>query len=65
MANTYQKKKNKSNFYYDISYSQYYAEACNKWRNHLRGLASEAQGNTASKKRRSGGEPLATLRKFD
>ena len=37
-------------------YSRYYAEACNEWRGPLPRLT-----NTIQKKRRSDGEPLATL----
>ena len=35
-------------------HSRYYAEACNEW-------LGKRLGDTASKKRRSGSEPLATL----
>ena len=39
-------------------YWRYYAEACNEWWAHLRG---KELGNTAARKRRSGGEPLTIL----
>ena len=43
-------------------YSRYYAEACNEW---WPISAAWRLGNTAPKKRRNGGEPLATLCWFD
>ena len=43
-------------------YSRYYAETCNEWRAHLRGLAP-AQ-HSSCRKYRSGGKLLASLSRF-
>ena len=51
-AKKYIKSKTKSSLY-----SRYYAEACNEWRIHLRGLAP---GQHSFEETSHGGEPLAT-----
>ena len=47
-----------------LLHSRYYIEACNEWRDPSPRL-SACMGYATSKQRRSGGEPLANLCRFD